>query len=494
MNFMNANLARVCREIAETAKAVGKGTYDQRIHLTPYAGWLNDPNGLCQRDGVYHAYYQSSPFAVDGGLKFWAHATSRDLVEWEFDRVSIMPDVPADADGVYSGSAVVLDGDVHVFYTGNVKHVEEGRDFDYITEGRGHNTIHAMSPDGSEFGEKTVLLANADYPADVTCHVRDPKVWESDGETGHRWLMVLGARRAAKTRDEDRGEVLVYGSNDLTGGWELVNRIAGSERFGYMWECPDYFELPLADGAAYPVLSFSPQGLEGPEWEGTNVYQSGWVSVEGPVTGDCELGGFKLWDAGFDFYAPQTFEDEQGRRIMIGWMGMPDTPGHVNKTVDHGWQHCFTVPREIVAEQAADGSVRVLQRPVAELAERRVNGVTAENDLELDGRPVFDLEVTGIQDSWCDVRLADELDISFDEESGDVVMAFSDTSQEGVGGGRGERRYHVGGLESLRVIGDRSSVECFVNGGEIAFSTRYYPERYALEVDAPHASIDCWEL
>ena len=115
------------------------GPWAQRFHLMPQAGWLNDPNGLCQKDGTFHAYFQNSPDQVDGGLKHWGHATSRDLVRWEPDGVVLSPDTPYDAQGVYSGSAQVHDGRIWAFYTGNVKHASHEVAFDYVTSGREDN-------------------------------------------------------------------------------------------------------------------------------------------------------------------------------------------------------------------------------------------------------------------------------------------------------------------------------------------------------------------
>lgn len=101
---------------------------------------------------------------------------------------------------MYSGSAVVLPGEIRLFYTGNVK---EPGEYDYILSGRQANVITVTTADGSAMSEKQVLLRNSDYPADCSCHVRDPKIWREEGI----WKMVLGAR----TR-RDRGCVLVYHS------------------------------------------------------------------------------------------------------------------------------------------------------------------------------------------------------------------------------------------------------------------------------------------
>ena len=129
------------------------------------------------------------------------------------------------------------------------------------------------------------MLASEDYPDDLTCHVRDPKVWRDDDG---RYHMVLGARRRVdgphvesrfcamhgEGAGRDVGEILVYGSADML-SWELESRVSTPERFGFMWECPGYFELESDGGVPAKWLSFSPQGLEGGRWDRGNVYAAG---------------------------------------------------------------------------------------------------------------------------------------------------------------------------------------------------------------------------
>ena len=45
------------------------GEWGELFHLMPPVGWLNDPNGLCQYQGRYRAYFQYAPFDVNGGVK-----------------------------------------------------------------------------------------------------------------------------------------------------------------------------------------------------------------------------------------------------------------------------------------------------------------------------------------------------------------------------------------------------------------------------------------
>lgn len=465
------------RKIMESS--ADQGPYAQAFHLTPPVGWLNDPNGLSQLGDTFHAYFQYSPFNAEGGVKMWGHSTSKDMVLWEYEGTALYPDQPFDVSGVYSGSALVEDGTMHVFYTGNVKR-EDDEGYDYVVNGREANTVHVTSKDGQHFSHKRLVLENSDYPMDDTTHVRDPKVWRS----GDKYYMVQGARKK-----NDTGEVLVFESDDMD-SWRLVNRITSDEPFGYMWECPDYFEVADDARRSAPiakVLSVSPQGLQGGDWDRRNVYQSGYFVMTGDILGDCKLKPFALWDAGFDFYAPQTFETAGGRRILIGWMGMPDEKSYTNLTVENGWQHCFTIPREVTARRG-----RILQMPVRELERYRRNGRFANASLTVEGAKCFDMEVVGIHSRDFKATIARELTLSW--EKGKFAMRFQDQGEKSVGAGRMQRFERLDDLRNVRVVGDTSSIEVFVNDGELTFSTRYYPREYAVEVEASSAEIRLWDI
>ena len=291
------------------------GRFRQKLHLMPPVGWLNDPNGLCQFKGVYHAFFQYSPLNAEGGVKMWGHYTSRDMIDWEYQGVTLYPDQPFDCSGVYSGCAFIEDGEMYLYYTGNVK-LEDRDDYDYVNSGREANTVLVTSTDGVNFGRKRLLMKNSDYPADLTLHVRDPKVWKENGI----YYMLQGARTK-----EDSGQAIVFRSEDKL-HWSFHSRIKTNDKFGYMWECPDYFEV---DGTK--ILSASVQGLTGDEWKERNVYQSGYFVVDGDILGEYILSDYRLWDYGFDYYAPQSFETDDGRRIQIGWMGMPDCEEYTNR-------------------------------------------------------------------------------------------------------------------------------------------------------------------
>lgn len=164
------------KEKLENRERIKNAKWRQRFHIEPPDGWLNDPNGLSFYKGEYHVYFQYSPIAADGHTpRGWGHYHGSDLMHMTYDRAVMMPDIPEDSHGVYSGSAIENDGVLHIFYTGNVKMIG---DYDYVKAGRGANVIHVTTTDGSKMSEKQVLLRNSDYPDFCSCHVRDPKVWK----------------------------------------------------------------------------------------------------------------------------------------------------------------------------------------------------------------------------------------------------------------------------------------------------------------------------
>lgn len=408
----------------------------QKLHLEPPQGWMNDPNGLCFYKGSYHVYFQYSPMGARGEPpRGWGHFTSPDLLHWTFTGMVLQPDIPEDRNGAYSGSAIERGGLLHLFYTGNVK--EQG-DYDYILRGRGANVIRVTTADGSNMSSKEVLLRNSDYPAFCSCHVRDPKVWEEDGV----FRIILGARTV-----DGRGCALLYTSDDLT-HWQY-DRCLSLPDTGYMWECPDLFTL---GDTAY--LSASPQGVPAETYRFQNVYSCGYFRMDGDTPTQ-----YTEWDCGFDFYAPQTFLAPDGRRLLIGWMGIGDIP-YTNPTVPLGWQHCLTLPREVT--QNTDGLL--LQTPARELDALRKDALPLQNGtyglpFDLCGKADgdFRLSLDGVQMQYAD---------------GVFTLRFTD---DAIGCGRTVRYAKLPQCRLIRVIADTSSLEIYLDGGRTALSTRWYP-------------------
>lgn len=431
---------------SEMKRAVAADPMILDLHVYPETGWLNDPNGLSYYNGLYHFYFQYSPLDAKRGDIIWGHVTTPDFINYKREEPFIFADSPLDKDGAYSGSAFIKDGKINFFYTGNVKH--EG-DFDYITAGRDHNTIKVVS-DGFNFDEKILVMDHDDYPEDMTRHIRDPKIYEKDGA----YYIFLGARSLS-----DKGMVLIFKSEDLE-KFTYHMRIETDYDFGYMWECPDFFDL---DGQG--ILVCCPQGVASEEYRYQNIYQAGYFTLDLDLENKTyKLGDFVDLDYGFDFYAPQTFESPDGRRILIGWMGIPDA-AYTNPT-DHDWQHAFTIPRVLTFENG-----KLFQRPIEEYKILRDGELDLDKENTYQGK-VFEAIASGIRGAFA-VNIREDVRLSY--KDGILTLDMGESSY-----GRDIRKIKIDKIDKIQIFSDKSSLEIFVNGGEKVMTTRVYSEKYAF--------------
>ncbi|HAT04253.1 MAG TPA: glycosyl hydrolase family 32 [Aeromonas salmonicida] len=413
-----------------------------RWHLAAPVGLLNDPNGFIEHGGRYHLFYQWNPLGCTHSNKGWGHVSSSDLLHWQHEPIALLPTEAYESHGCYSGSAVSDEqGRLTLIYTGNVKYPDGGRTaYQCLARADGEGGFAKLGP---------VL----DLPEDYSGHVRDPKVWHD----GQQWLMVLGAR----TQD-DKGEVLLYRGESLQ-SWQLLGPIAGSGRgglgeFGYMWECPDLF--PLADRH---VLISCPQGIAPVGDDYRNLYQCGWLAGDFDGTHFAH-GDFHELDRGFEFYAPQTTLDSQGRRLLFGWLGLPEENEMSQPTISYGWIHQMSCPRELFWQHEW-----LCQRPVAELAalkgERtRFEGVVSEFPGMTIESAWLDLTLTGAGSLW----LGTVAELVW--QKGRIGLRRQNWQS-----GEWEERSApwLGG--PLTLLCDLSSLECFVDDGRQTLSARYFP-------------------
>ncbi|MGG1555406.1 glycoside hydrolase family 32 protein [Paenibacillus ferrarius] len=472
--------------LAEKSAAVQDDPYRLRYHLMPPAGWMNDPNGLIYYKGAYHAFYQHYPYEASWGPMHWGHAISRDLVSWEHLPVALAPSEPYDAGdsggyGCWSGSAVDDNGVLTLIYTGHV-------------DGRTPVEVQclATSTDGVTFRKAENNPVIAGPPQEGGFGFRDPKVWQHDGV----WYMVIGYGK------EGNGQALMYTSPDLR-EWRYLGVAAESDgTMGDMWECPDLF--PLGDEHA---LIFSPMNMGATK----TMVMIGKFDHE---NGRFEPRFAERLDYGFDFYAPQTFVDGQGRRILLGWMNiwgarMPEQA--------HGWMGAFTLPRELTL--AADGTLRMT--PAAEL--RALRGehrgfagvlVAAGDDVSLPGVHGDALELIAVFDTRQAGGAAEfglKLRCSADgAEHTKVAYAMADRTLrvDRTYAGAGEAGVCEVQLEplpdgrlKLHIFLDRSSVELFIGDGVRTVTNRIYPAPDSLGVKLFASggaclleSLDVWRL
>ena len=428
------------------------------------------------------------------------------------------------------GHGVDTAGEVmRLFYTGNVMD-ETHPEADGIDVGREAYEVMVTSEDGLSFSPKRVVLKPADYPDTCTNHVRDPKVWEQDGAL----RMLLGARERdtaaspAKSADErcDSGAALIYDSSDCGKSWTLHSVIRGAnalghrEAFGYMWECPFLVQLddqeflsvcpqglregagtesnadaepsagtePSADASKGSRLSDSANLQENTSSEPLDKWQNIWQSGYFPLPEGQKLinvetvstDNFVLWDHGFDFYAPQTFVDDSGRTILIGWMGIID-PIYHSYPAGIGFCHNLTLPRELLL---SDNGV-ILQHPVKDLDAKRHEYAEFDADgfVEIDQLSA-DIEISGISGDGT-LALNDALVLSYSK--GIFILQFIDKD---TAAGRIQRSIELKQLSDLRVIVDGSTVEIYLNDGRVVFSTRWFPASEHLTLSSTFVAAE----
>ncbi|MBP1967500.1 glycoside hydrolase family 32 protein [Paenibacillus aceris] len=463
-------------------------SYRLRYHLMPPAGWMNDPNGLIYYKDEYHAFYQHYPYEPKWGPMHWGHAKSKDLVNWEHLPVALAPSEEYDAGeaggyGCWSGSAVDNNGVLSLIYTGHV-------------DGRAPVEVQclATSIDGVNFRKAVCNPVIAGAPEEGGFGFRDPKVWQHDGA----WYMVIGYGK------DGLGKALLYTSPDLQ-EWRYLGVAAESDgTMGDMWECPDLF--PLGNGDDH-VLVVSPMNM------GTTktMYLTGKLNY---ATGKFDCSYAERLDYGFDFYAPQTFVDGQGRRILLGWMNIW---GAQMPEQDRGWMGAFTLPRELKLH--TDGTLRM--GPVAELkalrgAHHRVSdlSISADAELTLPGVNGDTLELIAVFDTG---KSAGDVDFGLLLRCSEDGAEYTQVSYSAADRKLSVDRTHSGageagvsevqlapledGLVKLHIFLDRSSVELFANDGMKTVTNRIYPaadslgiKLFAKKGEAHLASLDVWYL
>ena len=423
--------------------------YRLGYHVSAPAGWINDPNGFCYYKGYYHIFYQYHPYSADWGPMHWGHSRSKDLVHWESLPIALAPDTKADEDGCFSGSAIVKDDVLYLIYTGH--HYYDDGDPDHFWQ----NQNLAYSTDGINFTkyENNPIIASA--PEDNTHHFRDPKVWEKDG----KYYMILGSQGK-----DGVGRAITYRSDDLK-DWQYLGEIAkanGLTTEGFMWECPDFFELADKD-----ILLLSPQGIEAQGQKYLNLFQTGYfVGNFDYSTNTFEHGGFTELDHGHDFYATQTTLAPDGRRLVFGWMDMWESK--FPEKAD-GWAGALTLLRELELKDD-----QLYMRPVKEAVQLRTAEISAWNKQVTEKTLLCENE----QQAEIDLTLTTDqaFELAFTDQDKQVKLTF-DQATHTFTLLNGDARYASIKPNSelkLQIFIDTSSLEIFINDGEAVFTERFY--------------------
>jgi beta-fructofuranosidase len=448
-----------------------------RFHFVSPAGWLNDPNGVCQWNGTYHLFYQYNPEGAFHHNIRWGHATSADLVTWTDQPVALEPSEGPDAGGCWSGVLVNDNGTPTLVYSGRA----DARELACVAVGSAdllNWTNAARNP----------VIAAPPAGVDITAY-RDHCVWRE----GDKWRQLVGSGIRGRG-----GTAFLYESADLH-AWDYIGPLyigdasqgdpAGTDWTGTMWECVDLFRAGGGSLGSDPVDS-SPDVLVFSAWhDGDTRHPLYWT---GRYSGDSFVPAalHRLDYGGRFFYAPQSFRDDMGRRIMFGWLqeGRSD-----EAMVDAGWSGVMSLPR--IATVADDGMLRFA--PVPEIEALRREHVSMPGFVLSDAGAPVSAGVSGRQlDLELDVQIAPGavlrlVVLGSEDGAEETVVELSRAPGDGCEGSlRLDRSSSSldatvdtedksgpvpmpGGRVHLRVLLDRSAVEIFANG--MPLTARVYP-------------------
>lgn len=444
------------RDYQETALQKDTFVQKQVFHVCAPIGWINDPNGFSEYQKEYHLFFQYHPYSISWGPMHWGHVKTKDFIKWELLPVALAPDKRYDAFGCFSGSAIEWQGKHILAYTG----VERKKDINGQT--KDYQTQCIAIGDGIEYHKSKsnpVITKELLPKGSSELDFRDPKIWAEDDGV----YMVVGNRS-----DDESGQILMYRTQDLT-NWEFVTILDKcNNRYGKMWECPDFFKLDNED-----VLIVSPQEMQAKEYEfhagdGT-IYILGTYQK---TAGSFEEKTIRAVDMGLDFYAPQTMLTSDGRRIMIAWM-QAWCGNWFNE--EDGFCGMMTIPRELEVRNDV-----LCQRPIRELERYYDKRVECKPSLtnefqkieELSGRVQnLDITLTGKDAYEFEIRIAaDEnhfTSICYDKRK--RLMRFDRSCAGMRRDAAHERTLRVLSdteVMKIRIVMDCYSVEIFINDGE----------------------------
>lgn len=462
LSLLEENISKAQEYIARKRPLMKSAKMRQRYHFMAEEGWLNDPNGLVCFRGKYHMFYQYNPYDAFWGAMYWGHAVSEDLVHWEYLPVALAPSEPYDSHrfgGCFSGSAIVHEDRLYLVYTGTANH----------GNGFVQTQCLAYSDDGITFTKdegNPVLTAPDGYdPANF----RDPKVWRH----GDLFYLVCGAKK------DNLARALIFSSKNLR-EWTFLNVLAESRgEFGSMWECPDFFPL----GNKY-VLIFSPIGVR----ERKTVYLVGDMNYD---TGKFFYTTMGEIDWGFDYYAPQSFLDDKGRRLIVGWANAWDwMPWWKDwgPTYEEGWCGSFGIPREV--KLCSDNTLQFV--PVGELNLLRgdktcesgfflstddgPHAISAGDGVSFELRLTIDLKRTTAKHFHLLLRASGQKKtvVRFDLEKAALSVDRNDADGWSRGVSRSPLRLCGGEPLDICVYSDQSSVEVFTDNFRTVHSANIF--------------------
>lgn len=433
-------------------------------HFTPESGWMNDPNGLIYMDGEYHLFYQHYPDSTVWGPMHWGHAVSTDLVNWKQLPIALYPD---SLGYIFSGSAV-YDAE-NSSGLGTAENPPMVAIFTYHDAERANTASNTFQNQGIAFSlDKGQTWEKYDgNPVLVNPGIRDfrdPKVSQIENPDGTKsWILTLAVL----------DHINFYSSADLK-SWTLLGEFGKTlGAHGGVWECPDLLRLKTPAGEEKWVLlvSINPGG---PQSGSATQYFIGNFE-NGRFTPDDTM--IRWLDYGPDNYAGVTWSNlpsDQNRTLFIGWMS---NWLYANLVPTKTWRSAMTIPREL-SLFGVGGTLLLKSAPAKELQELR----SAEYNVGsgFSELPSEAVEITAdVNSDAFSITLSTTSDekLVISKENGLVSIDRRNVGKSGFH--RDFAAIHSAPMsweaKNIQLFLDASSIELFVNGGELVMTSTLFP-------------------
>lgn len=424
------------------------------INLKAPGNWINDPNGFIYYKGKYHLFYQYFPYAPMWGTMHWGHAVSDDMVDWEHIGIALFPTKDYDRNGVFSGSAIEVDGKLNLYYTA-ARYVEENRENVHVAQSKIYQSQAMISSDdGMEFdnfnNKKLIIPVINDTDIADPFECRDPKVWKE----GDIYYMCL-----ASTSHGETGVLVLFKSEDAV-NWSYANRLK-SANLGTILECPDMFKVQDKW-----LLICSPCGnnMDGEGYDNQPIIQPVEFEIK---SADVSISGeYKFLDYGFDLYAPQTNLDRDGNRVVISWVRMacPMKPADNPVAGKQMWNGMMSIPR----------TVEVRDEEIYTIPHENIRNYFSSDQCECktEGKTTWRFDATKTQMTTV-LSEGEHIDINgyvIGMIDGQIVGDRSALVPEGIDIHKISRTPYVGKEAQLEIYYDSDLIEIFIDGGKYALS------------------------
>ncbi len=470
--------------VTDSSPAANREKFRPAFHHTPVYGWMNDPNGMFYKDGVWHLYYQWNPYGSKWQNMTWGHSSSTDLINWQHHPAAIEPD---GLGTVFSGSCAIDKDD---------------------TAGFGSDAVIALYTSAAASQVQSLAHSNNNgntfeiYPGNpvitLESEARDPNMFwnEATGE----WNLVLAHAL--------EHEMLVFTSPDMK-QWTLQSAFGkGLGAQDGVWECPDLFELAV-DGSDQKkwvlICNINPGG---PFGGSATQYFIG--EFDGKTfTPDRDADGnvpTKWMDYGKDHYATVSWSNApDNRRTVIGWMSNWQYAAEV-PTMQY--RSANTLPREIGLFRASDGEIYTSCTPSPEIGALRGNASVKKRSFTA-GKKSRTFALPEANGGICEITLeitpkkGVPVNLTLANEAGNKVEMVYNPAESTFSFDRYQSgqtdfsqdfpaittapAFTDGGNLRLRIFIDRSSIEVFEQNGRFAMTNLVFPESpyTTLSVNAP---------